>query len=403
MCSSITYTFQLLVYPEPNIPVNISDYTDCDNKTDADEDDNNGRNGDITLKNKIPEILANYLASEYEDFEVTFYTSQVDADSGDTSLAVDEDKFENAFNGQRIYVRVENIKNTPISCVHSRLTFDINILSLPEFSVTGEDPDEPQILCLNYTTPHILEAEDPASATGYNYLWTDKDGTELGEERTLIISKGGEYTVTATDKVTDCSRSRTIYVKESEKATLLEEHITIIDESNNIDSQDNISIQIETADNILGKGEYQFAVINEDTGVRIPFSGFQDEPLFENLEGGIYTIIVHDENGCEADETRQISVIQFPKFFTPNGDGKNDTWVVKGNNKDFYPNTSINIFNRFGKLVAQITIDSQGWDGTYNGKLLPSDDYWFNVQLIPPTTSNKPQVLKKGHFSLLRK
>ncbi len=137
-------------------------------------------------------------------------------------------------------------------------------------------------------------------------------------------------------------------------------------------------------------------------GDRFPSIGFQDEPLFENLEGGIYTIIVNDKNGCSPDTTLQISVIQFPKFFTPNGDGKNDTWGVKGANKIFYPNSSINIFNRFGKLVAQVPIDSQGWNGTYNGKTLPSDDYWFNIQLIPADTSKSP-ILKKGHFSLLRR
>lgn len=80
---------------------------------------------------------------------------------------------------------------------------------------------------------------------------------------------------------------------------------------------------------------------------------------------------------------------------------KIDTWKIKGANKIFYPNSSMNIFNRFGTLVAQIPIDSQGWDGTYNGKTLSSDDYWFSIQLIPADTS-KPPILKKGHFSLLR-
>ncbi|QNM86848.1 T9SS type B sorting domain-containing protein [Polaribacter pectinis] len=400
MCRSVFSTYQLLIYPEPNIPINISDYTDCDNTTDTEMDDTNGRNGDISLKNKIPEILANYQPAEFPDFDVTFYTSLAEAESGDKTLALDEDKFENSINNQTIYVRVENTKNTPVVCVHTRLSFKINIIPLPEFTVTGEDPDNPQILCLNYTTPHILEAENPAS--GYDYEWTDKNGTVLGTDQTQIVDKGGEYTVKATNTTTTCSRSRTIYVKESEKATLLEEYVTIIDESNNIGSQDNISIFIDTIKNSLGKGDYQFAIRNDDNGERIPFAGFQDEPLFENLEGGVYTIIVNDKNGCIADETLQISVIQFPKFFTPNGDGKNDTWVVKGANKDFYPNASINIFDRYGKLVAQIPIDSQGWNGTYNGKVLSSDDYWYNVQLIPADPT-KQQVLKKGHFSLLRK
>ncbi|AOW16631.1 hypothetical protein LPB03_03740 [Polaribacter vadi] len=60
------------------------------------------------------------------------------------------------------------------------------------------------------------------------------------------------------------------------------------------------------------------------------------------------------------------------------------------------------IFSRYGKLVAQEPIDSQGWNGMYQGKLLPSDDYWFNITLIPADTT-KPTINKKGNFSLLRK
>ncbi|KGL63896.1 T9SS type B sorting domain-containing protein [Polaribacter sp. Hel1_85] len=400
MCESVFATFQLLIYPEPNIPINISNYSDCDNISDSFADDDNGINGDISLKNKIPEILINYQPAEFADFSVTFYTSLADAESGNSSLAIDENIFENNNNNQTIFVRVENTKNTPIICVNTQLSFNINIISLPEFTVTGEDPNNPQILCLNYTTPHILEVENPAA--GYDYEWEDKNGTVLGTNSTLTISEGGEYTVKATDITTTCNKSRTIYVEESEKATLLQEAVIIIDESNNIGSNDNISIFIDTVKNPLGKGDYQFAVRNDDNGDMFPAIGFQDEPLFENLEGGIYTIIVNDKNGCTPDEELQISVIQFPKFFTPNGDGKNDTWVIKGANKTFYPNSSINIFNRYGKLVAQLPIDSQGWDGNYNGKILPSDDYWFNVQLIPADIT-KPTINKKGHFSLLRK
>ena len=401
MCESVFATFQLLIYPEPNIPINISDYSDCDNTTDSFADDANGINGDITLKNKIPEILVNYLPSEFADFSITFYTSLADAESGNTALTLNENIFENNANNQTIYVRIENTKNTPIACVHTGLSFNINIKQIPDFSVMGEeDIDAPQIVCLN-DTPLTLEAENPTAT--YDYTWTDEAGNTLGTDATLEVTTGGKYTVIAADQSPDgCSRKRIIVVNESNIATLQESFITIIDESNNISSNDNISISIDTISNDFGIGDYQFAVRNDDNGDRFPIIGFQDEPLFENLEGGIYTIIVNDKNGCSPDTELQISVIQFPKFFTPNGDGKNDTWVIKGANKTFYPNSSINIFNRYGKLVAQILIDSQGWDGTYNGKTLPSDDYWFNVQLIPADTSKSP-ILKKGHFSLLRR
>ncbi|MDB4098700.1 T9SS type B sorting domain-containing protein, partial [Polaribacter sp.] len=396
-CASIINTFRLVIYPEPNIPLNISNYSDCDNITDSDADDANGKIGNITLKNKIPEILANYQPTEFADFAVRFYASLTGAEIGDPANALNENTFENSTNGQEIFVRVENIKNTPIVCVNTRLSFNININPLPDFTVRGEENiEDPLIVCLN-DTPLTLEAENPVAT--YAYQWTNQAGDLLGTTATQEVFDAGKYTVTASESVTGCSRERTIVVKESDIATLEQSFITIIDQGNNIGSEDKSSISIDTISNYLGLGDYQFALRNDDENTT---TLFQDEPLFENLKGAIYTIIVNDKNGCEPDTTLQVSVLQFPKFFTPNGDGRNDTYRVKGANKTFYPNSSINIFNRYGKLVAQIPIDSQGWDGTYNGKKLSSDDYWYNITLIP--ADNTKQIINKtGNFSLLRK
>ena len=399
-CSSVFSTFKVVIYPEPNIPLNISNYSDCDNMTDSDADDANGINGNIALKNKIPEILANYDPAKFADFAVRFYASLTAAEIGDPTNALNENTFENSINGQEIFVRVENIKNTPIICVNTRLSFNININPLPDFTVMGEENiEDPLIVCLN-DTPLVLEVENPLAT--YTYQWTNQAGDLLGNDPTQNVYLAGKYAVTASESATGCSRERTIVVEESDIANLEQSFINIIDEGNNIGSEDKSSISIDTISNDLGPGDYQFAILNTDNGNRTPFAGFQDEPLFENLEGGIYTIIVNDKNGCVPDATLQVSVLQFPKFFTPNGDGRNDTYRVKGANKTFYPNSSINIFNRYGKLVAQIPIDSQGWNGTYNGKKLSSDDYWYNITLIP--ADNTKQIINKtGNFSLLRK
>jgi len=66
-----------------------------------------------------------------------------------------------------------------------------------------------------------------------------------------------------------------------------------------------------------------------------------------------------------------------PKFFTPNGDGYNDYWNIKGVNNIFSSKSIIYIFDRYGKLMKQILPSSQGWDGTINGEPMPADDYWF--------------------------
>ena len=290
---------------------------------------------------------------------------------------------------ETIFVRIQNKATL---CINDSATFDIIVNSLPNFMVTS-----PQIICLN-DTPKNISIENPEAI--YNYIWKDANGNEISAEDNLNITIGGSYTVTATTTDgTNCNRTETIVITESNPAILLASFITIIDEGNNIGSEDKSSISIDTISNDLGPGDYQFALRNDDQNTT---TSYQDEPIFEDLEGGIYTIIVNDKNGCVPDATLQISVLQFPKFFTPNGDGRNDTYRVKGANKTFYPNSSINIFNRYGKLVAQIPIDSQGWDGTYNGKKLSSDDYWYNITLIP-ADKTKQIINKTGNFSLLRK
>ncbi|CAN0600197.1 unnamed protein product [Laminaria digitata] len=135
---------------------------------------------------------------------------------------------------------------------------------------------------------------------------------------------------------------------------------------------------------VSGDGDYEYSI----DGIN-----YQNEPRFDNVESGFYTVLVRDKNGCGMSE-REISVIGFPKFFTPNGDGANDTWQIIGANKNF-GDQIIHIFDRYGKLVKQISTSTIGWDGSMNGQLLPSSDYWFRI------TMNDGKEFK-GHFSLKR-
>ena len=383
-CANGISNFDVIINPEPTFET-ISNLSECDNNDDF--DDANSIIQTIDLDGKIPEILG--ASQDPDDFNVTFHASKVNATSGDAPIS---SPYENLVATETIFVRIQNKKT---GCINDDASFDVIVNALPDFTVTT-----PQILCLNDLPLNSL-VENPRAV--YTFEWKNANGTILSTDDNINVTTGGTYTVTATTtNGTNCSRTETIVINESNIATLESSFITIIDESNNIGSENNLSISINTIDNDLGPGDYQFAILNTDDNTRTPFAGFQDEPLFENLEGGIYKVIVNDKNGCSPDATLLISVIQFPKFFTPNSDGDNDTWVVKGANKTFYPNSSINIFNRYGKLVAQLAIDGQGWDGTYGGKILSSDDYWFNITLIPADIT-KPTINKKGNFSLLRK
>ena len=383
-CNFSQSTLTLIVNPEPTFET-ISVLSQCDNNDD--DDDANGIIQTIDLDGKIPEILG--ASQDSDDFIVTFHANAADASTGDSQL---NSPYTNSTTTETIYVRIQNKETL---CINDAASFELIINPLPDFIV-----ETPQILCLNNLPLNII-VESPRDV--YSYVWENENGDIISTEDNADIREGGIYSVTATStNGTLCERSETIVINESDTATLDMSFITIVDESNDIGIRNNSSIFIDTITNDLGPGEYQFAIINTDDDMRTPFAGFQEEPLFENLEGGVYQIIVTDINGCSPDTTLLVSVIQFPKFLTPNDDGDNDVWEVKGANKLFYRDASINIFNRYGKLVAQLEIDGQGWDGTYNGKTLSSDDYWYSIQLIP-TDESKPPVLKKGNFSLVRK
>ena len=97
-------------------------------------------------------------------------------------------------------------------------------------------------------------------------------------------------------------------------------------------------------------------------------------------------------NGCGF-ATMEVVLVDYPKFFTPNSDGYNDLWQIFG--IQAYPEAIIQIYDRYGKLLKNLNSKSKGWDGTWNGKILPSDDYWFVVYL-------EDDRIYKGHFSLIR-
>ncbi|WP_394747697.1 T9SS type B sorting domain-containing protein [Spongiimicrobium salis] len=98
-------------------------------------------------------------------------------------------------------------------------------------------------------------------------------------------------------------------------------------------------------------------------------------------ETGTYTVRVVDDNGCES--TAQIFMefidIEIPKFFTPDGDGVNDSWIPR--NIEAYPNIFINIFDRYGRRVYKIEDNAEGWNGLYNDANLPTGDYWYLIKL----------------------
>ncbi|GAB1856079.1 hypothetical protein MHTCC0001_09140 [Flavobacteriaceae bacterium MHTCC 0001] len=304
------------------------------------------------------------------DFDIGYFT-----DAGRVDRIIDPTNFVNSTSNesQTIYVRVFTRAITDNSCYADAEFTVINSLE-PQISVTNFQP-----LCDGETINLTIDAADGT----YDYTWVDNMGV-LVVAPSIPVSTDGIYNVFATNTITGCiSDIETIEVRSSGAPSIDQNDIRVIIKGSNISD-----IIIDNTANNLGLGDYRFALDN---------GAFQDEPIFENVASGIHQIRVNDKNGCGPDAVIERYVFGFPKFFTPNGDDTNDYWQVKGLDTRFYQHSSISVFNRYGKLLKVFSTANQGWDGTFNGVLLPSEDYWYTMVL---TDVSGNRSLLKGHFTL---
>ncbi len=262
---------------------------------------------------------------------------------------------------QTIYARVEN----------SNACYGISEVALTVYELPNIETEFETLYCLNSFPDTIVLDAGIINDSPSNYLFNWSTGEDTA---TIEVDAPGTYNVRVSN-VNGCFKDRTITVLPSNIATI--ENIEVVDASNN----NSITVLVS------GEGDYEYALDDVD-------GPYQDSNVFEDVLPGLYTVFVRDKNDCGiADEL--VSVIGFPKFFTPNGDGTNEFWQVKGINNQFQPNTSILIFDRYGKLLVELNPLGGGWDGTYKGKKMPSSDYWFKVQL-------EDGRVFTSHFSLVR-
>jgi gliding motility-associated-like protein len=253
---------------------------------------------------------------------------------------------------QLIYAR---IVNGPDCYGIVTITLVVNTFDPPNFQ------DQTAVLCEG-TSLNLSVSNGFAS-----YLWNT--GATLN---TITVTSPGNYSVTVTD-INGCSKTKKFTVAASGIAIITGATI------NDFAGNDN-SVLID----FTGLGNYEFSLDG---------SFFQDNPLFTGIAPGTYFAYARDKNGCGLSIPYVIYVLDYPRYFTPNGDGFNDLWEIK--NLGLLPHFTLTIFDRYGKLLKQLTATNSSWNGIFNGHLLPAADYWFNL-------SFGDGKIIKGHFSLKR-
>ncbi|MXN92931.1 T9SS type B sorting domain-containing protein [Flavobacterium sp. Sd200] len=226
--------------------------------------------------------------------------------------------------------------------------------------------DEEVFLCEGATVGVPLNA-----GPGYaSYTW---DTNPIVHTQIARVSQTGTYTVTVANNF-GCTGTKTFVVKPSGKAINAEFEIVEFTGGNN-----SLTIHPE------GIGTYEYSI----DGVH-----YQDSPVFDNLPSGQYTVYIRDTNGCGSPYTKEVAVLDYPKYFTPNGDTVHEYWSIPYMRNR--PGISVVIYDRYGKVITGFTGGNYvGWDGTLNGHPLPASDYWFVITLENGNTV-------KGHFALIR-
>ncbi|MFL1013402.1 choice-of-anchor L domain-containing protein [Flavisericum labens] len=346
-CPAFT-SFNLIISPNPiaNTP---PDLIDCD-------DDYDGfRPFDLSNTSSTSNAIRG--AQNASDFTVTFYTNLTNAENATNPVEMSYP----AQDGETIYARIEN----NMSGCFSTTQFNIRINPLPIVPIEDIVP-----LCNDSAI--VVSAE--TGIAGDTYLWSTGS---TSPEILLGPDEIGDYSVTVTRPnilSNDCSYTHNFSVVESDSA--------IINFTQTVDFSDPNSITID----VSGIGDYIYILDNGEP---------QTSNVFDNVSFGPHLVTVRDLNGC-LDITKNVFVFDIPKFFTPNNDSVYDTWHIVGANQ--LPGTIVHIYNRYGKLLKSLPYTSTGWDGTFNGQNMPSDDYWFIAKII----QNGESFDIKGHFTLKR-
>ncbi|MEP5339060.1 MAG: T9SS type B sorting domain-containing protein [Algibacter sp.] len=233
----------------------------------------------------------------------------------------------------------------------SRTALQIYYLEVPEVI------DESFSFCQNTTT--TLYANVVNSNIVTSYLWNTGAITE-----NIDVTSQGTYTVEV--YIETCSVTKTITLSQIDNPII---------EGVESDGKD---IVVTTSNT----GDFLYSL---DGNI------FTPNNMFLNIDGGLYTVYVK-ERDCDEIITIQHLHFYIPKFFTPNNDGENDLFDLKG--IEYYSTSYVSLFDRYGKLLKNSRNSPFTWDGTFAGERLPSDDYWYVIII-----DNQKFT---GHFTLKR-
>ncbi|TDN88741.1 gliding motility-associated-like protein [Salegentibacter sp. 24] len=286
---------------------------------------------------------------------LSFHETETDAQTGQNPL---QDTY--ISEAKTIYIRAENA-----NICYGFGSIDLKLSSFPRI----KNLIELQVCTSDF--PITLGNDlNITNTENYDFSWNTGENT-----LSIEVFQAGSYSLKLTDPNLGCGQIIDFVVQEFPNPEIL---------GLEIDNQGQNSDVTLLTNDVEG---LSFAIDN-------PNGQYQESPVFRNIPGGPHTFYAQTNNSCKIAQFQEV-IFGFPAFFTPNADGYNDYWLPYETNTPDFQVEYIYIFDRYGKLLKELPRNSSGWNGIYNGKPMPSDDYWFKGKL-----ANGQEF--SGHFSLKR-
>lgn len=360
------FTISILPLPAFHNPDNFElDMNRCDD----DGVDDNSTPFDLTLYSQM-------LIGGQTDVVLTYHENENDAASGSNAIE-NTASYSNITNPQTIYMR---IADTLSGCYRLK-SFELSIPVItagqpPNLTLCDFDENGIQVFDLTVNDEAVRNGNPDTAVTYYASQADAESGTNpIGPLYANQIAYFVQPVWARLDSTNGCLGHDivmfTIGVPE------LPEIIYSVAIDDFTSNQNSITISMGNIE------DYEFSY----DGVT-----FSDSNILDNLMPGLYTIYIRSKDGCKT-VSEEVAVLNYPKFFTPNGDGHNDHWRIPY--LYFYPAAVVTILDRYGKVITGFRGADHGWDGTYNGEELPSTDYWFILQFADGRNI-------RGHFAMVR-
>ena len=296
------------------------------------------------IRNRVAESLNIQVQS------IQLYFTQDDAISQTNEITLGTLEIETAILPLNIFARLNN-QSECLGLVPVRLQ------KIDGSNFLNEQTDF--LICQNENDSITLSASLQNPQGDIIFEWNTGEDTE-----SITIFEGGNYSVEVTSiQIIDgeevvCTNLKNFNIETSSLPEVTFSQTGFVGEDNQV------------VINVEGRGDYEFALNN---------SNFVDNNIFDVTQVD-NTIYVRDKNGCG--EVIIIFVaLKIPDFFTPNNDGINDYWQIEGIRQSENEIAKIFIFDRYGKLLTKLSPQVIGWDGTYKGINMPSQDYWYKIEL----------------------